>query len=75
MLVHGEKRKIHVLADIIKDNFGLDTLHPANFTHNLIKVNVKSNIYLSMPLATKHTLNAIIKGMPNEHMRQGMYRV
>lgn len=46
-----------VLSEIIRDNFKVETLHPANWTHSIIKVSLKSNIYLSMPLATKHRLS------------------
>ena len=31
MLVHGEKRKMEVLTDIIYENFKIETIHPANF--------------------------------------------
>jgi hypothetical protein len=56
MLVHGEKKKMEVLSVIIKDNFKVETLHPPNFKHSIIKVNIKANIFLSMPLSFKMEL-------------------
>ena len=56
MLVHGEKKKMGVLAEIIRDNFNLPVLHPANFVHSVLKVKLESDIFLSMPLRMKHML-------------------